>query len=391
MKVLQIHNFYQHPGGEDQVFAAEHDLLTSRGHSVVQYLAHNDTIRDMPGIQVSLKTLWNTDTYREVRDLIRREQPDIAHAHNTFPLVSPAVYHAAAAEGVPIVQTLHNYRLLCPAGAFFRDGSICEECVGSLLPYKAVVHKCYRNNRSASAVVAGMLTGHRMLGTWKKKIDKYIAITPFSKDKFVSGGLPAEKIAVKPNFLAHDPPVGDGLGGFALFVGRLSEEKGLAVLLDAWQNLGTRIQLKIAGDGPLGQWVRERASLLPGVESLGFCDHDVIMRLLREAALVVLPSTCYEHLSMTLVEALGCGTPVVASALGTMKESIIDGVNGFHFSPGDSSDLSSRIKDIVAKPWKILEMRKAARSSYEQNYTAARNYILLMDIYNSVILHYKKS
>jgi len=391
MKVLQIHNFYQNPGGEDQVFAAEHNLLTSRGHTVVQYLAHNDAIGDMPGIQVSLKTLWNNDTYQEVRGLIRREQPDVAHAHNTFPLVSPAVYYAAAAEGVPIVQTLHNYRLLCPGGAFFRAGRICEECVGSLVPYRAVLHRCYRDNRGASATVAGMLATHRMLGTWKKKIDQYIAITAFSKEKFVAGGLPAEKIAVKPNFLAQDPPVGDGAGDFALFVGRLSAEKGLPVLLDAWQNLGRSIPLKIAGDGPLREWVRERASSLAGVEPLGFCNRDVIMGLLREATCVILPSTCYEHLSMTLVEALGCGTPVVASALGTMKESIIDGVNGYHFKAGDSTDLSARVRDILSNRWKISEMRKTARDSYEKNYTAERNYILLMDIYNSVILHYKKS
>jgi glycosyltransferase involved in cell wall biosynthesis len=391
MKVLQIHNFYQNPGGEDQVFAAERDLLASRGHNVIQHLAHNDAIRDMPGLQVSLKTFWNAESYREVRTLICRERPDVVHAHNTFPLVSPSIYYAAAAEGVPIVQTLHNYRLLCPGGAFFREGRVCEECMGSLVPYKAAVHGCYRNSRAASTVLAGMLTGHRLMGTWRQKVDKYIAITEFSKAKFVAGGLPGEKIAVKPNFLAQDPRIGDGRGGFALFAGRLSEEKGVTVLLEAWRNIGRVMPLKIAGDGPLREKVRELVSSLPGVEWLGFSSHDVVMRLLGEAAFLVLPSTCYEHLSMTLVEALACGTPVLASALGTMKESVIEGVNGYHFKPGDASDLSSRVNELVSKPWKLQEMRRSARLSYEKNYTAATNYISLMNIYKSVILDYKKS
>jgi glycosyltransferase involved in cell wall biosynthesis len=391
MKVLQVHNFYQNAGGEDQVFAAEHDLLVARGHTVVQYIKHNDAVRGMSGIQVGLKTLWNADTYREVRDLIRREQPDVAHAHNTFPLVSPALYYAAAAEGIPIIQTLHNYRLLCPGGAFFRDGRICQDCIQSPVPYRAVLHRCYRSNRAASAAVAAMLTSHRMLGTWNNKVDKYIALTNFSREKFIEGGLPADKIAIKLNFLARDPEMGAGRGGFALFVGRLSEEKGLTVLFDAWQRLGTGAQLKIAGDGPMRDWVREKASSLPGVEVLGFCDRDRVMRLLRDASLVILPSTFYEHLPMTLIEALGCGTPVVASNLGSMKDSIVDGVNGYHFVPGDAQSLSERLRGLLTTPSKVLEIRKSARASYEESYTAERSYISLMDIYNSVIMHYKRA
>lgn len=385
MKVLQIHNYYQSPGGEDQVVAAECHLLRSRGHEVVQYLAHNDDIREMSGFEVGVKTLWNTNTYQDVRELIRREQPDVAHAHNTFPLISPALYYAVAAEQIPIVQTLHNYRLLCPGGSLFRDNRICEECVRAPVPYRAALHKCYRDDRAASAAVAAMLTGHRVLGTWKNRIDRYIAITRFSKEKFVEGGLPPEKITVKPNFLAKDPEVGTGNGKFALFLGRLSEEKGLDVLLDAWRKLGSLIDLRIAGDGPLHSWVSEQASSLPSVEVLGFCDRDAVMSLLKEATFVVLPSTCYEHLSMVFIEALGCGTPVIASALGTMNEAVVDGVNGYRFKAGDSADLSGCIEDILRRPSELRAMRKTARATYEENYTAEQNYALLMDIYASVV------
>lgn len=385
MRVLQVHNFYQQPGGEDQVYAAEAELLARHGHAVIQYSVHNDAVESMPAIGLATRTLWNFTTHREVSALIARESPEVIHAHNTFPIVSPALYYAAAANGIPMVQTLHNYRLLCPAATFFRNGQLCEECLGTIAPYKAVLHRCYRNSALASATVASMLLGHGLAGTWQKKIHTYIALTKFSRDKFIDGGLPPEKITIKPNFLLTDPGVGAGSGGYALFIGRLSQEKGLDTLLKAWEELDPAIPLKIAGDGPLGEYVRERTGRLRAAEWLGYSAHERIVELLQHAALLVFPSLWYEGLPMTIIESLACGTPVVVSSLGSLNELVTDGVNGLRFAAGDASALASCIRGIWEKPDQLRAMRQGSRACYEKNYTSNRNYQLLMKIYSEAI------
>lgn len=388
MKILQVHNFYRQPGGEDRACAAEYRLLTERGHSVTQYLAHNDALGSMTLIEAGVKTIWNHKSFQEIGALIRREAPDVIHAHNTFPLISPAIYYAAAAERVPVVQTLHNYRLLCPGGTFFRHGRVCESCLGSFAPYRAAVHGCYRDSRPASIVTASMLVSHKIAGTWKRKIETYIAVTDFSKRKFIEGGLPGDRIAVKPNFLAEDSGPGSGSGGFAVFTGRLSEAKGLDVLLKAWERLGSMLPLKIAGNGPLAGWLRERLPKMRGVEWMGSCDREVVIALLKNATLAVLPSKSHEQLPMAIVEASACGTPVVVPALGSMNEVIVEGVNGIHFRAGDAQDLADKIEAILGRPSELASMRRGARLSFERNYTAERNYELLMRIYEDTIGRY---
>lgn len=381
MKILQVHNFYQRPGGEDQVCAAEYELLTRHGHEVIPYHKHNEDIARMSSISVGLRTVWNRDTYREIRNLIRREGPEIVHAHNTFPLVSPAMYYAAAAERVPVIQTLHNYRLLCPAATLFRDGRVCEECMRSTVPYQSVLHGCYRNSRAATAAVASMLVGHRIARTWNTRVNTYIALTEFSKSKFIEGGLPEERIVVKPNCLTSDPGEGQGTGGYAFFAGRLTDEKGVRVILNAWERLGSVIPLKIAGAGPLAEWVKERTAVLRCVEWLGHCERDQLMTLYQHAAFTIFPSQYYEGLPMTLIESFACGTPVIASGLGSMNEIVVDGINGFRFTPGDESDLIERVKAVLARPDQLRAMRRSSRAFYEQNYTPERNYDALMRIY----------
>ncbi len=382
MKVLQVHNFYQHAGGEDQVYAAEYELLTKHGHEVEQYSADNQAIETMSSIGIGVRTIFNRETYREIRKAIARERPDVVHAHNTFPIISPSLYFAAAAESVPVIQTLHNYRLLCPAATFFRDGAVCEECLGSKVPYKAVLHRCYRKSAFASSAVASMLASHWMAQTWTTKIHTYIALTNFAKEKFIEGGLPAGKIVVKPNFLPRDPGIGNGNGNYAFFVGRLSEEKGLRTLLDAWERLGATIALKIAGDGPLAALVKERADRLPNVEWLGGTEHARVIELMKEAIFLVVPSEWQEPFGMVIIEASACGTPVIASAVGSTTELIQDGVNGFHFTAGDVNSLIDRVQAIMARPGDLAAVRQSSRLCYEQNYTAERNYELLMQIYH---------
>ncbi|MBL7042540.1 MAG: glycosyltransferase, partial [Pirellulaceae bacterium] len=320
MKLLLCHNYYQQPGGEDQVFAAEGRLLRSRGHHVVEYTKHNDDIKRMGRWEAAKKTVWNGEVYEELRELIRSERPDILHATNIFPLISPAAYAAARDEGVPVVQSLHNYRLICPKALLMRDGRACESCLGKRFAWPAVVHACYRGSRAATAVVGTMLAVHRRRGTWTQSVDRYIALTEFARQKLIEGGLPANAITVKPNFLPEDPGPGDGLGGYSIYVGRLSAEKGVDVLLDAWSRIDGDIPLRIVGDGPLAETVRAATADDPRVRWLGQKPHDEVLDLIGDARFLVFPSICFETFGLTTVEAFAKGTPVVASRLGAMQE-----------------------------------------------------------------------
>jgi glycosyltransferase involved in cell wall biosynthesis len=380
MKVLQIHNFYQQPGGEDAVYAAEFDLLKANGHDVRQYAVDNDAISGMRGIQVAWRTIWNQKSYREIRQRIRQQLPDVIHAHNTFPLISPAVYYAAEAEGVPVVQTLHNYRLICPAATLFRNGHVCEDCVQTAVAYKAVWHGCYHESRPGTAAVATMLASHKLAGTWNAKIHAYIALTQFARNKLAEGGLPANRIFVKPNFLGRDPGTGEGRGGFALFVGRLSREKGLNTILRAWEQV-REFPLKIAGVGPLAEFVQKRAAEVPNVEYLGRQGPEEILQLMKNATVLVFPSEWYEGLPMTIIESLACGTPVLASRLGSMIDLVRSGETGYHFEAGDADQLAKLALRVFRQQSEMKPLRQRARKFYEENFQADRNYQILLQIY----------
>jgi glycosyltransferase involved in cell wall biosynthesis len=385
MKVLLLHNRYQQPGGEDQVFAAEGDLLEAHDCRVLRYTLHNDSVTHMSQTELAKATIWNGATYRKLRALIRRERPQVAHFHNTFPLISPAAYYAAQAEGVPVVQTLHNYRLLCSNAQFFREGRVCEDCLGKALPWPGVAHACYRGSRSSSAAVATMLTTHRALGTWTKRVDVYVALTEFARQKFIQGGLPANKITVKPNFVYPNPEAGDGRGRYVLFVGRLSQEKGVDTLLAAWEILKEKVPLKIVGDGPLAPEVAKAAARSKEVEWLGRQPKDRVLDLMRDAQALLFPSLWYEGFPVVIAEAYAVGLPVVASDLGSMSSLIDHGRTGLHFRPGDPKDLADRVGWALAHPAEMGQMRREARAEFEGKYTAKRNYQLLTEIYRTAI------
>jgi glycosyltransferase involved in cell wall biosynthesis len=385
MKILAVHNRYQQPGGEDEVFLAETTLLESYGHRVVRYSTHNDRVADMNPLALAGNTLWNTSTYRELRALIRRERPQAAHFHNTFPLVSPAGYYAARAEGVPVVQTLHNYRLLCPNALFFRDGRACEDCMGKVVTWPGIVHKCYRGSRAASGLVTAMLTTHRALGTWTKMVDVYIVLTEFARRKFIEGGLPAEKLIVKPNFVYPDPGPGEGGGGYALFVGRLAPEKGTETMLAAWDRLGTRIPLKIVGDGALRDRVVEAAARQSNVEWLGHRPVEDVPALMRKADMLIFPSEWYETFGRVAAEAFAAGTPVIAANTGAAAELVEHGRTGLKFRPGDPEDLITQVEWAMSHSAELRRMREEVRAEYEAKYTAERNYRALMKIYEAAL------
>jgi glycosyltransferase involved in cell wall biosynthesis len=390
IRILMVHNPYQQAGGEDAVVEAETQLLAEHGHAVVRYERNNDELRNGGGFQslrAGFQAVWASWSYREVKALIAKEKPDVAHFHNTFPLISPAAYYACAEADVPVVQTLHNYRLLCPSATFLRGGKVCEACLGKSVAWPGVVHGCYRDSRAATAAVGAMLATHKAMGTWKKKVDMYIALTEFARRKFVEGGLPEERIAVKPNFLVCDPGAKRGPGDYALYVGRLSEEKGPRVLMKAWAQLGGNIRLKTAGDGPLKEeLVREiRASGLSKVELPGQVRSEEIAGLLHGARFLVLPSVWYECFPMTVAEAFACGVPVIASRLGSMAEIVADGKTGLHFTAGDDADLAAKVEWAWNHPEELLRMGRAARAEYEARYQPSKNYEMLMDIYRRAI------
>ena len=385
LKILLAHNRYLISGGERQVFEAELGLLRDNGHEVEVYLEDNARVAELGHARTAVRTVWSTETNQRVKSLLNRDQFDLVHVHNFFPLISPSIYYAAKGAGVPVVQTLHNFRLLCLNGNLFRDGAVCEACVGHSVPWSGIRHACYKESRGGSASVAAMLSTHRAAKTWHRMIDSYIALSEFSRQKLIEGGLPGDKISVKPNFVPNDPGLGSGQGGFALYVGRLSAEKGIETMLSAWQTVGGTIPLKIVGDGPLSDQVNAAASSLAAVDYLGRLGNDKVLNLMREAMMLVFPSMCYENFPMTIVEAFAAGLPVVASNMGNAANLITDRQTGMHFRPGDAADLAAQAAWLLQHPEARQQMRQTARTTYEQYYTPSQNYSLLSTIYENTL------
>ena len=385
MKILSVHNSYQTPGGEDQVFAEEADLLRSHGHQVVLYHTSNEQVKGKNPLVLLGNTIWNKRIHHELRALMQRERPDVVHVHNTFPVISPAVYYAANEAAIPVVQTLHNFRTLCPAGTLFRDGNVCEECVGKRVPWPGVVHGCYRNSRLATAAGGAMLATHNYMKTWSKAVSAYIALSNFARDKFIQAGFPAEKILVKPNFLKTDPGVGDGSGNYALFVGRLTPEKGINTLLEAWREIGTKLPLQIAGDGPMASEVERASREIEGVTWLKWLPREKVLETMKNASVLIVASTWLEPFGLILAEAFAVGLPVIASNLGSMSTMVEHERTGLHFSAGNAKSLVEAVGWWSAHPTEAALMRGRVRLEYETKYTAERNYSQMMNIYESVL------
>ena len=371
--ILSAHNFYRLPGGEDRVFADEAALLEQHGHTVIRVEDRNERVRG--SLAAAARGVWSRESYARLDAEIRRHRPAIAHFHNTFPLISPAAYYAARRQGIPVVQTLHNFRLLCPGATFFRDGHVCEDCTRHTLPAPAVVHGCYRGSRPASAAVVAMLAVHRAAGTWHRAVDLFIAPSNFVRQKFIENGFPEDRITVKSNPMISDPGAGLGDGNYALFVGRLSEEKGIRTLAAAWQRLAD-IPLMVAGDGPLAgiDWPA-------GVKVIGARPRQEIVSLMKSARVLVFPSVWYEGQPMTILESFACGLPVIGSQLGSIREMIEHGRTGLLFRPGDADDLAGQVRWTSEHPAELQAMRASARQKFEANFTGSQNYRSLIDAY----------
>lgn len=378
LRVLVVHNAYQHRGGEDRVVESEIALLRAHDHTVETYSRSNDEVAGMSSLAMARQTLWSDRTTREIAALIERFRPDVIHAHNTFPLISPSLYWAAARAGVPVVQTLHNFRLICLNALFLRDGQVCEDCMGQL-PWRGVTRACYRGSRPASAALAGMLALHRGLGTYRNKVARYIALNEFCRGKFIEGGLPAERVVVKPNFVDFEAPEPVPRSGL-LFVGRLSMEKGIATLAEAMRALPDA-SLRVVGDGP-------EAGLLDGVAGvtrLGSQPGEAVRAEMGRALALVVPSIWYENFPRTIVEAFACGLPVIASRIGALAEIGTDSKTGLLFEPGNARDLADKLAWALAHPNEMAVMGRNARGQYEAEFSAEVNYLRLMEIYGEAM------
>ncbi|MGH6897379.1 MAG: glycosyltransferase family 4 protein [Geminicoccaceae bacterium] len=383
MRVLHVHNFYQLPGGEDQCFASTGGMLHDSGHEVVPFTLHNDGVVTSGKVATAKAAVWNGATYRQLRRLIQTTRPDVAHFENTFPLVSPAAYYACHAEGVPVLQMLHNFRIICPSAILYRDGQVCEDCLGRRLPWPGIRHGCYRGSHLGSAVVATMVTLHRAVGTWERYVDAYAAPNRFVHAKFIEAGFDPHVTHVHPYFLSSKPEPGDGAGGYALFAGRLTPEKGIATLLAAWQELGCDLPIKILGDGPEANSVAQAAARYPGIEWLGWRPVEEVQALAGAARLVVIPSVWYETFNRMHLDAFAKGTPVVGSDLGSMQAIIDHRRTGLLFRPGDPVDLVRQVRWLLSRsPETYAQMRLAARREFEDHYTAEASHERLMRIYD---------
>jgi glycosyltransferase involved in cell wall biosynthesis len=389
MKILLVHNAYCESGGEDVAFDAERRLLESAGHQVVIYRRTNEEIETYSGFErlaLVSRVVWAKDARQDIAALLRQEKPQLAHMHNTFMMVSPSVYSACREVGVPVVQTLHNYRLLCPAANFFRKAHVCEECVEHSL-WRGIRHGCYRDSRPATMTVALMLALHRRWRTWMEMVNGYIALTEFARQKFISGGLPADNVSVKPNFVHPDPGERAGSGEYALFVGRLAPEKGLHILLASWERLHNSLPLHVVGDGPMRTRLEAQAVEcgLANILFRGRLTRSAVWEAIKGAKFLILPSECYENFPVTVAEAFACGIPVICSRHGAMQEIVSDSRTGLHFTPGSPEDLAQKVEWASTHPGRMAEMGKEARREYESRYASERNYSLLMEIYRRVL------
>lgn len=382
MKVLVIHNAYQSHGGEDVVAEREVNLLRSAGHDVSFHQVHNNTIS---GLTNKLKTFANAPHNKATADWVERliaaDRPDVLHVHNFFPLLSPSLHEAAARAGVAVVQTLHNYRTICAGAHLMRNGTPCQKCITGQRLWGAV-HRCYRQSLPGSfAVVAMQILADRQR-TWHRHVHRFIALTDHGKTMFEQGGLPAERIVVKPNFAPESPsqPVLARHG--ALYVGRLSPEKGVETLLEAWAHL-PGIPLTVVGDGPL------RASLEAtkpaNVTFAGELPAEAVGQCMQAAQLLLVPSIWPEPFALVVVEAMARGLPVLASDVGGLSAVIHPGHNGALVRPGDASAIKRAVETLFADPGRLAAMGKNARRDYELHYTPQRNLHLLEGIYRQAI------
>jgi glycosyltransferase involved in cell wall biosynthesis len=385
-----VHNYYQQRGGEDVSMESEVALLRENGHSVSLYSIHNDSIARIGRLRGAFRTIWSFESYRKVKAIISEEQIDVMHVQNFFPLISPSVYFAANACGVPVVQSIRNYRLFCLNAFFHRDGAVCELCFKRKFAWPGIKRGCYRESKLASFVVASMqFVHHRVLHSFSKKVSCFVALSGFVKDKLLEAGIAEERIVVKPNFVNPDPGCGQSDQKRFVFVGRLSPEKGVNTLIKAWETLtcAGRLQgyeLVIIGDGPDRQALEKQVDS-QSVNFVGRLEEKETLNLIGGAKALIFPSEWYETFGRVAIEAYGKGVPVIASRIGAIEELIHDGDTGFLFEAGNPQSLGEKLEYASENPVEMASMGEKARLLFEEKFSAKMNYCQLMSVYKKAM------
>ena len=390
LSVIIVHEHYQQRGGEDVAVEADIELLRSHGHRVTTYVRHNDEIKSvgpLSGPRLAANTVWSRRSRLDLAAVIDSCRPDVVHVHNTFPLISPSIFGAATERGVPVVQTIHNYRLVCVSGTRLRDGVVCDDCVGRRIPFPAVRHACYRGNRPQTAVAAAMQVAHRAIRTWERHVNLFLPVSAHALHRLVAAGaIPAERAMVRHNHVAPDPgarPQGSDRG-HVVFAGRLSTEKGVEVLVRA-AAMVPEVPVRIIGDGPERARVEQLAKELgtTNVTFVGWLTRDKVFEELRSARCFVLPSICEDLLGMVLIESAAVGVPVIGSNIGGTSE-VVTPETGMLFPPGDVVALAGVLRDAAARPDAWWQRGLAARRRFESMFSAARAYDCLLSAYSRV-------
>ena len=401
MRVLLAHNFYRSsaPSGENDVFKNEKKMLEDNGIEVIEYTKHSDSIANV-GFSGLLRTAyqmpWSKSTYHELSQIIKETRPDIVHFHNTFPLITASAYAACKDASIPVVQTLHNYRFICPGALLQRGTEPCELCIeGSRSLFPAFKYRCYRESRFATSALIRTINKNRKRNTYAELVDCYITLTEFAASRFKKGGLPSDKITVKNNFLPDSATIGKGDGGYAVYVGRLGPEKGIRTLVQAWEHIDNNKKLLILGDGPIREELEQaihKNNL--NIELAGFRSKEEVLNIVADAAVQIIPSECYEGFPMVVLEALASGTPIIASDIGSLSEIIENGAYGYKFTAGNTESLASEVNNIFNlfenNKNEYLKLRQRARKEFDDKYTAKKNFIELMGIYKKTVESYKR-
>jgi len=384
MKCLLVHNFYQQRGGEDAVFTAESAMLEQAGHAVARFTLHNDALGAKTKFAQLGATFWNRDAGQQLEQLVDAFRPDVVHFHNIFPLMSPSVLHAVRHSKAATVMTLHNYRLLCPSANLYRDRSVCTDCVSRTIKWPAALHRCYRTSAAASAAVAALTVVERLSGCLDL-IDRFIVPSNSARDVFADAGFPVDRVVVKSNFVPSPPPrpLRVPRERFVLYVGRITPEKGIPTLIEAWRRPDAPdIPLLLVGDGPLA---RTLAGDDERIRWLGSQDPVAVRRLMRRASLLVFPSEWLEPFGLTIVEAFANGLPVLAARIGAAAELVEDRETGRLFEPGNAAALARTARYMLEDPSALFMMGEHALRTYRANFTPERNLGLLLNVYEAAI------
>lgn len=387
--ILIVHNYYQIHGGEDTVVANEKKMLEEHGHKVILYSRNNSELKSMLKLQklmLPIMTVFNVRTYSDIKRLIKMEQIDIVHVHNTLSLISPSVYYAAKSMKVPIVQTIHNFRLLCPGATFYRDGHICEDCITKGLMC-AVKHSCYRDSKLQTLACVISTKIHRLIGIYGKI--NYICLTEFNKEKLLQlKQIKTNRVFVKPNFVKSSineiVPHEERKEQF-IYAGRLDKLKGVDILFEAWKQMGKKVpKLIVCGMGPLDEWCRTFIKTNDvNIEMYGFIPNQEIIKIISNSKALILPTQWYEGFPMSIVESFSVGTPVICSDLGNAGSIVKEGITGCKFA-------ADSVKELVLAVHRCKGLYKSTLAEYNAKYTEEINYQMLQRIYNQIVKNEEK-